>query len=65
MKTPSLRGDAPTAADVTIDVAKNQDDRVAAGKRRGLGKKADDKDPAGYGCKLCCNNDWDCRPPTN
>jgi hypothetical protein len=63
--TPSVRGDAPAAADVTIDGAKNQDDRAAAGKRRGLGKKAIGKDPAGYGCKLCCNDDWDYHPPGN
>jgi hypothetical protein len=47
-------GDAPAAVvgEVAGDKKRN--------KRRGLGKKADGKDPDGYLCKNCCNDDWYC-----
>ena len=55
------------SADTNID-AKNAvvDDRDGENHRdlakggRGLGKKADGKNPDGYMCKLCCNDDDHC-----
>ena len=47
-------GDAPAAA---VDGGVAPMDKPA---QRGLGKKADGKNPDGYMCKLCCNDDDHC-----
>jgi hypothetical protein len=71
-ESPSIRAnDAPGAATTTIGAASTGGGApadvvgvITADKkkhqRRGLGNKANGKDPDGYMYKHCCNDDWYC-----
>jgi hypothetical protein len=49
-----------SAASVVGEVTSTTDKKNQRHHPRGLGKKADGKDPDGYMCKHCCNDDWYC-----